>query len=1219
MPYVGLDPELSRELSLLLRQAGTLTEDLASQVTLALALSELESSVPARMGFLSEDLDDVGVIVSARVDIAEGLVIDNALLAEELGLTAEQIDEILAVFADPETNAKAETPFFDLIRRAEQGGEIIRASFLGLPPPGQDLVLDEALEELGLLLPDALLASELDVTTLTAAQQRALQVLTDALGLSAGTSEAFAAFEVRKRFDIDIDSTFEAQINFAALAQAFELDQRLGAAAGLPTMEDIIYQANRDGADIGDLDHFLPLDAFLPALLVFEGEAPIDPEQRALTVAFAQQVGFRGTGFDAALDFLRARRVLQRSLIPGDFEGVEGPLLVWTEEGVNQAILAGERAGVLDPETRAQIERFAEAVLAGDGSGAPIELSDAEIQALAIAVAGQNGEDFLENPQIQRQIISAINLIGRQATLDDQRRLFADSIEAFRTLATVGAPALTIRQLEAAVGPEVSHELSRKYLRARSAKAVGKRPQFLTLLNHWGIPGGDTIKTKKRKFSFSFDESGQLTRVRNKKISKWKRFKNSLKAMWKALKQEWKDNPWGVIWEGVKIAAAVVLTVVPGTNAIGAALLYASLAVLAADTVIQAAQGNWMEALASGLSVATYGASSLGNVAQVGSTAHTVNKVASTGQKILAVVQHGEDFVDAVEDGDILGAISSGAGGLAAGARAFPGADAVGSTANVIATGADFVASTANAVGAGIDVVDAIDDGDFGRILSSSFTLVSASLDAANKGGQFANSASAYGAGTVADPTQIDLQGGTISDGIRQDLEDEYTNRVFSSDTLNAFSSYAETAADLAQVTNVGISVSDGDYIGALQQGVQFIGSETTDEQTQLALAVADKGLAVAQMVETVYRGGSVDGGDVFNALFELGAAAGAAFAGPAEPEAAPEPVITQLADGSMLIDYNADGIDDALLSADDARRGVVQIDLDGDGDFDVSYTDTDGDGQTDLDSGQLRQQEINAAIAAGDRAALADLEVTEAEYRAGVGVLRGLSLPDELLGDDIVLANAGVSPPLPSPARPGDEVDWGFIADREGGQLTDGYVPSTNAQPGPDPSSGVTVATGFDVGQRSASDIDNLPIDQALKNKLKPYAGLEGQAAANALAQQPLQLTRAEANQLDQVVKGAILDQVIANYDRDLSPGATPFLGLPPEAQTVIASVAFNYGPGLDRVTPAFWKHVTEQNWFDALGELRNFGNPALQARRDLEGDLLEQIINPGLHEPTP
>jgi hypothetical protein len=65
-------------------------------------------------------------------------------------------------------------------------------------------------------------------------------------------------------------------------------------------------------------------------------------------------------------------------------------------------------------------------------------------------------------------------------------------------------------------------------------------------------------------------------------------------------------------------------------------------------------------------------------------------------------------------------------------------------------------------------------------------------------------------------------------------------------------------------------------------------------------------------------------------------------------------------------------------------------------------------------------------------------------------------------------------------------DVDFGFISQLEGGQQLVGKVP--NAQTS---QSGVTVATGVDIGQMSVQGIDALDIPSDLKDKLRPYAGL--------------------------------------------------------------------------------------------------------------------------------
>ena len=179
--------------------------------------------------------------------------------------------------------------------------------------------------------------------------------------------------------------------------------------------------------------------------------------------------------------------------------------------------------------------------------------------------------------------------------------------------------------------------------------------------------------------------------------------------------------------------------------------------------------------------------------------------------------------------------------------------------------------------------------------------------------------------------------------------------------------------------------------------------------------------------------------------------------------------------------------------------------------------------------------------------------------------------------------------------------IDWNFIGGLEGGQRLTGYVPDPTGS-----MSGVTIATGVDLGQRSADDINALNIPDALKVKLVPYAGLKGQDAANYLAQNPLTITQDEANALDQAVQTPLVNQLRSNFDA--ATGSCSFDGLPDQAQTVITSVATQYGPALSQATPRFWSKVTAKDWPAAVQELRNFGD-SYPTRRNKEADLLQTI----------
>ena len=95
------------------------------------------------------------------------------------------------------------------------------------------------------------------------------------------------------------------------------------------------------------------------------------------------------------------------------------------------------------------------------------------------------------------------------------------------------------------------------------------------------------------------------------------------------------------------------------------------------------------------------------------------------------------------------------------------------------------------------------------------------------------------------------------------------------------------------------------------------------------------------------------------------------------------------------------------------------------------------------------------------------------------------------------------------------DKIDYNFISDREGGRKLFAYVPDSR-----DSRSGVTVATGFDLGQRNEADLVKLKLSKALINKLKPYLGMKSKCAATALKKKPLMLNAAQANEIDKLVK---------------------------------------------------------------------------------------------------
>lgn len=95
----------------------------------------------------------------------------------------------------------------------------------------------------------------------------------------------------------------------------------------------------------------------------------------------------------------------------------------------------------------------------------------------------------------------------------------------------------------------------------------------------------------------------------------------------------------------------------------------------------------------------------------------------------------------------------------------------------------------------------------------------------------------------------------------------------------------------------------------------------------------------------------------------------------------------------------------------------------------------------------------------------------------------------------------------------------------RRGGS-NKGYVPAPTVS-----RSGVTVATGFDLGQRNQNDLKNLNLPVGLVDKLKPYVGKTGRDGEDYLVKHPLTLSDSEADEIDRAVRRSHVTQLRQKY----------------------------------------------------------------------------------------
>lgn len=189
--------------------------------------------------------------------------------------------------------------------------------------------------------------------------------------------------------------------------------------------------------------------------------------------------------------------------------------------------------------------------------------------------------------------------------------------------------------------------------------------------------------------------------------------------------------------------------------------------------------------------------------------------------------------------------------------------------------------------------------------------------------------------------------------------------------------------------------------------------------------------------------------------------------------------------------------------------------------------------------------------------------------------------------------------------------VDWDVIEGFEGWRSR-GYVPTAAGQVLGQ--SGVTIGPGVDLGQWSTDQLRRVGVPAELVDRLAPWIGVRG-APALAIAGN-LVLAQVDVDRLARPIRRAILEAVADRFDRAAArTGFMAFGALPRQLQTVIASVAFQYGAALAVRTPKFWRLVTTGQVAETVAELRAFGD-AYSSRRCLEAAYLAAILPPGAQQ---
>lgn len=184
--------------------------------------------------------------------------------------------------------------------------------------------------------------------------------------------------------------------------------------------------------------------------------------------------------------------------------------------------------------------------------------------------------------------------------------------------------------------------------------------------------------------------------------------------------------------------------------------------------------------------------------------------------------------------------------------------------------------------------------------------------------------------------------------------------------------------------------------------------------------------------------------------------------------------------------------------------------------------------------------------------------------------------------------------------------LDWPFIERLEGGIVLRGYVP-TDSSGAPLGQSGVTIGSGVDLGHWTEAQLRRRRVPADTIDLVRPFLGLRGWKALDVA--RDLRLSHQQAETLTRCIQGDIVDAVRDRYDAAIKPGMLKWHYLSSAPKTVIVSVAFQYGPALNRRCPTFWKHAIAQDWPAMVAELRDFGD-RYPTRRNKEADYLESSL---------
>jgi len=190
-----------------------------------------------------------------------------------------------------------------------------------------------------------------------------------------------------------------------------------------------------------------------------------------------------------------------------------------------------------------------------------------------------------------------------------------------------------------------------------------------------------------------------------------------------------------------------------------------------------------------------------------------------------------------------------------------------------------------------------------------------------------------------------------------------------------------------------------------------------------------------------------------------------------------------------------------------------------------------------------------------------------------------------------------------------------------EGKGIARGYVPCTKGTwyGGNDPekgpalgASGVTIATGVDLGQQTIHGLLNMGVPVDIVEILEPYIGLKREQAIQKLKAAPFAITPKQVIDIDNAVKRHYINDTADKF------GKVVFEAAPKEVQAVAASLCYQFGTPQRDASPSLklaWDRMISGEYKKAAEFLTyqsgwSTSHQIYLPRRRLEAALLNSIV---------